>query len=459
MNNATQKKKTPLSLIVGYGFGELGGQMSWYMINTYLMIFYTDVVGLTASAISLIMLIARVWDAINDPMMGMLCDRTHTRWGKFRPYIMFAPPVLAIFNILTFTVMPVKGVAKVLLCLLFYIGAGMAYTVVMTAYASLVNVVSKDSQERQTLSASRNMFSSIGSTIMGAVAMPLILFFGKSEVATAKGYFWTTVVFSVAMIPIYFITAGTCKENYIEELHGEKTEEKRSIIESLKTVFKNDQLMIVVLNTLGGTIGVLGRMTMLSYYVIYVVGSYTMIAPIYTIMSIGALLGSCIIPTMTARLGKKTYALLLNGIMAAGFIIMYAFPVNNMAFLLVISFVIGIGNSSQGVAYGMVSDSIEYGDYKNGVREEGLSCSFLSLSAKIATAVCGSVGVLLLASIGYVPNAAQTETAKNGINFVVNIIPAICVVVSMIPLFFYKLENKKMVEIGKELERRRAEEK
>ncbi len=100
MSTMTKAKTSP-KLMVAYSLGEIGCQMSWYMINNYLMLFYTDIVGLSATAISLIMLIARIWDAINDPMMGDIADRTNSRWGRFRPYLMFAPPVLAIFNILT----------------------------------------------------------------------------------------------------------------------------------------------------------------------------------------------------------------------------------------------------------------------------------------------------------------------------------------------------------------------
>ena len=100
------KEKTSPKLAFGYGMGEVANQMSWYMINNYLTLFYTDVVTISANAISLIMLIARVWDAVNDPIMGSICDKTNTRWGKFRPYLFFAPPFLAIFNVLTFTVWP-----------------------------------------------------------------------------------------------------------------------------------------------------------------------------------------------------------------------------------------------------------------------------------------------------------------------------------------------------------------
>lgn len=452
----TEKKKISAKKLIGYGFGEVGGQFSWYMINSYLMIFYTDVVGLAAGAISLIMLIARIWDAVNDPMMGMICDRTQTKWGKFRPYLLFTPPFLAIFNILTFTVFPLQGAAKVIVCLVCYVGAGMLYTVVQTAYASLVNVTAESSQERQTLSASRNVGSAVSSIVLSAAAMPLILFLGKSDVATAKGYFWTTLVFSIFMIPCYLITAKCCPESAGLELHKptEQTE-KRSVLESLKVLLKNDQIILVILNTLGGTIGIMGRMTLLAYYVIYVVGSYTMIAPIYAIMNVGNLFGSFLIPTMTKKFGKRNYMIGLNVLMVAGFVVMYLFPYNNIPFLVIISFIIGISNSGQGVVYGMISDCIDYGDYKNGVREEGLSCSFLTLSVKIATAICGSAGVLLLAKFGYVPNAEQTEAARQGINFVVNMLPAICVAVSIIPLFFYKLSNKKIEEISRELEARK----
>ncbi|MCC8163776.1 MAG: glycoside-pentoside-hexuronide (GPH):cation symporter [Lachnospiraceae bacterium] len=441
---------------VGYAFGEFGSQFSWYMINSYLMIFYTDIVGLAAGTISLIMLIARVWDAVNDPMMGMLCDRTNTKYGRFRPYIMFAPPFLAIFNILTFTVFPLEGVTKALVCLVCYVGTGMLYTIVATAYASMVNVIANTSEGRTKLKAARNFGNAASQIILSAIAMPLILYFGQSDVATAKGYFWTVVVLSVIMIPCFVIVSVCCKEKYVPKYDPQTAsiEKKRSIGESVRTILKNDQLVIVVINTLGGTIGIMGRMSLLAYYVIYVVGSYTMIAPIYVIMNVGNLLGSALIPAMTRRFGKRNYAVGLNILMIVSFVLMYMFPVNNVLYLGGMSFLVGVSNSAQGVIYGMVSDSIDYGEWKTGNKEVGLSFSFLSLSVKIATAVCGSVGVLLLAASGYVANAQQTAEAMNGINLVVNIFPAVCVGISLIPMLFYKLSNEKMAQIAKDLAER-----
>ena len=151
---AVSGEKASIKLLTGYGLGEVACQMSWYMINNYLNIFYTDVVGLSGAAISAIVLIARIWDAINDPMMGQIADRTNTRWGRFRPYLFFAPPFLAIFNILTFTVFPIQGLPKIILCGACYIGAGMAYTACSIAYQALLNVIQPAVQALPSLALS-----------------------------------------------------------------------------------------------------------------------------------------------------------------------------------------------------------------------------------------------------------------------------------------------------------------
>lgn len=456
---AVQKERTSPKLALGYGMGEVANQMSWYMINNYLTLFYTDVVGLTASAISLIMLIARVWDAVNDPIMGSIADRTHTRWGKFRPYLMFAPPFLAIFNILTFTVWPVQGTAKLILCLISYIGTGMIYTVVVTAHAAIVNVIAIDSQVRMNLSTARGIGSSVISIVLSAVVMPLILYFGKSDTATAKGYMSVTVLLSVLMIPCFLIEAFICKEKYTEKLHNtsvEVQEKKRGFIGNLKELCKNDQLLMIVLSTLFGTICVTARMSLLAYYVIYVIGSYQMVSLVFTVMTAAQLVGTLIIPFATKRLGKRNYMFLLSTIMILAFIGLFFFGTVSTSLLLVLSFLCGLCNSAGALSYGMVSDSIEYGAWKLGVRQEGLAASFLTLAVKAATAFCGVVGVLLLSAVGYVAGAEQTETAKMGINFVVNIIPAICGVLSLVPLFFYKLTEKRVTDIRADLEIRES---
>ncbi len=452
---ATTSKRTDPKLAIGYAFGEVGCQMSWYMINNYLTLFYTDIVGLTASAISLIMLIARVWDAINDPMMGSIADRTNTRWGRFRPYIFFAPPFLAIFNVLTFTVWPMQGTAKVIVCLLCYIGTGMAYTAASIAYQALQNVIAIDSRQRMFLATSRNVGASVIGIVLSIVAAPTLLKLSHPgvEAADAQGYFRFAIIMAVALIIPFLICGFICKEKYTEQLHANKgNTEKLGFVGALKEIVKNDQLLMVVLATVLGTICVSGRMGLLTFYIIYVVGDFMHIATFFTVMTIAQLVGSLFLPWGTNTFTKKGYLIILQMVMNVGFLAMFLLPNSGIPTLLAISAVCGFCNSASGVCYGLVGDSLEYGDWKLGRRQEGVAASMLSFGVKIATAICGSAGVLLLAAVGYVPNAEQTEAARQGINAVVNLLPFVIGVISLIPMLFYKLTPAKVEEIRTDLE-------
>lgn len=440
-----------------YSLSMMGSGISWYMINNYLMLFYTDVVGLAAGAISLIMLIARIWDAVNDPMMGMIIDRTETKWGKFRPYIIFAAPFLAIFNLLTFTVFPVTGTEKVVLCLVCYIGAGMAYTAVGTAVNGIVNRLSKDSQTRMDLTSIGMVAQSVMSVILSACAMRLILMFSKSDVANAKGYFCTALIFSLASLPLTIIGGLGAKEIPASEMDipSRENSAKQSIGKSLKNIIRNRPLMITVWSVITGSIAVAGRMSLLSYYLIYVCGSYKLIAPSFTIMTGFQILGNAIVPWGTKKFGKRNFLLLMMTAEIIGNVILFMGPTDNVAFLYVATAFIGVANAFYIINYGMIFDCVDYGELHFGTREEALSTTFLTLGVKIATAIVGAGGVLLLNAIGYISNAEQTASVKTGINFIVNMLPAILIAISMIPLIWYRLDNKTMETIKAELEDKR----
>ncbi|MDO4621491.1 MAG: glycoside-pentoside-hexuronide (GPH):cation symporter [Eubacteriales bacterium] len=447
------ENKTSFKHLLSYSLGEVGCQASWYMVNTYLMLFYTDVVGLSAAAISMIMLIARVWDAVNDPMMGSIADRTNTKWGKFRPYLFAAPPFLAIFNILTFTVFPVQGTAKVIICLITYVGTGMMYTAVSIAYQSLQHVTAIDSHVRMNLATARGIGGAVVGIILSAVAMPTILYFSKSDVANATGYFWFTVILSIVMVPLFWLCALGCKETYTEQLHSGAAAEKMGFVKSLREIVKNDQLMMVVLATVLGAMCISGRMGILTYYIIYVVGDFTVIAQVFSVMTILQLIATITLPVGIKIFGKKGYMIVLNIIMMIGFGLLFINPECNKTYLLVVSGICGWTNSAAAICPGMVSDSIEYGDWKLGRRQEGIAASMLSFGVKISTAISGSAGVLLLAAAGYVAGAEQTPAAKQGINIVVNLVPLVLVFISIVPLFFYKLNDKKVAEIRADLDK------
>lgn len=454
---AVEKEKMNKGSAVFYSVGFMGSQVCWYMVNSYLMLFYTDVVGLAAGAISMIMLIARIWDAVNDPMMGVIVDRTTSRWGKFRPYLVVAPPFLAIFNILTFTVFPLEGNARTVVCLLTYILVGMAYTVVQVAINGLVNRLSKSSQVKMDIIAMSQVASTIMQTVLAACVMPVILYFSHGEAADGNGYFWATVIFSLMSVPMFWLCAARCREVVAAEAKrpGSKGT-KKPLLDSLQALVKNRMLLITIFSVFVGAISAIARMSMLSYYVIYVAGAYTLIAPVYTVISLSQMIGNVFLPAATKRFGKKRWFASVMLVQAASLIALYLVPDAGTGMLIGLSIVYGFANSATSICYGMLCDSIEYGNYMYGVRDEALSFSFMSLAVKAATALTGSVGILLLAGTGYVAGAEQTEAAKNGINFVVNLLPAILVILSLIPLFWYKLNDPMMEKIAAELELRNS---
>ena len=449
------KEKTDPKLALCYAFGEVGSNMSWYMVNNYLMLFYTDIVTLSAGAISIIMLVARVWDAINDPMMGNIADRTHTRWGKFRPYLFIVPPFLAIFNVLTFTVFPVQGIAKVLLCFVCYVGTGMAYTAVNISYQALQNVCALDSQVRMNLATAKGIGSSVIGIILSIVAAPAMLRFSHAGAtsADARGYFIFAIILSIAIIPCFWICGWGCKEKYTDQLHKQDPNEKPlGFVQSFRLVMKNDQLLMVVISTILGTICVTGRMGLLTYYIIYVVGDFAHIATVFTVMTVAQLVGTLTLPYLTSRLSKRNTLILLQMVMNLTFLLMFLYTKQGITVVLVLSAISGFCNCAANICFGLVGDSLEYGAWKTGARMEGIAASMLSFGAKISTALCGSVGVLLLSAVGYVANAEQTASTQHGINMIVNLLPLVVGLLSVVPMLFYKLSPQRIQEIREDLD-------
>jgi Na+/melibiose symporter-like transporter len=302
------------------------------------------------------------------------------------------------------------------------------------------------------LATSKGLGSSIIGIILSIVAAPTLLYFSHpgAEAADARGYFIFAVIISLAMIPAFWFCGWGCKEKYTEELH--RDEEKRSFLESLKLVSKNDQLLYVVAGTVLGTICVTGRMGLLTYYIIYVVGDFLHIATVFTVMTVAQLIGTLCLPFLTQKLSKKWTLILLQGVMNITFLLMFLLSDMGINVILVLSFISGLCNAAANVCFGLVGDSLEYGAWKTGARMEGIAASMLSFGAKISTAICGAVGVLLLDAVGYVGGAEQTVATQHGINIIVNLIPMFVGILAIVPMLFYNLSPKRIEEIRDDLD-------
>lgn len=435
--------------IIRYGMGEAGCQFSWALISSYLTFYYSDVVGLAPMVISTIMLVARIWDAINDPMFGAIAENyTHTRWGRFRPYILFGAPLLAIFNCLTFLNLDISSGAKAIWCGVTYIGCGMIYTAVSISVGSLPNCMTTVNKERVKLQSSRNIVGNIASLIISATAMPMILYFGGGSAASGKGYFTSALIYSILCIPClaicFFstretITANTSKSN-------ESTEKKNGgILHSFLQAFQDRDSRILIIAMVCVLIAIMGRMGIQTYYFVYVIGDANKMAACVSAMGIGMLLPGVYTPFILNRVDKKWVGVAGNILMGVCCIALYfaAELGASLGVLIVIHFLMGLFNTQQVACFTLAAEIIDDNWARTGHRIDGTLYSCVSFATKLGNAVGGSVGILALSAVGYVANQNLGKDILSNMNKVINLGPFVFFMLAAVFFAMISMTNAK----------------
>ena len=450
MENKTGK----LSFIskVGYAMGDCASQFVWTFVGAYLTIYYTDVVGLTPAVVSVIMLVARLWDAINDPMMGAIAERTKTRFGRFRPYILYGTPFLAVFGVLVFTNPDFGNGGKIAWAATTYIIAGMLYTLVNIPYGALGSVMTSNINERNALAAFRMNGMNIGMLIVNMSAMPLILFFSQADSANGRGYFYTSIVFCVIAFVLFYILFFTSKE-VVQQVSKEKVPLK----DTIKSIVKNKYLMMVFMMQLFVMLGFMGRMGVSIYYYTYIVKRMDLVGIFMTLPSIGSIIGILAVPKLTEMFGKKKVLVVSLFACALCLVWIYFIPAESVIMLMAATLIFGIAGLGAPIVLGMVPDCIDYAEYHTGVRSDGAAYATNGLASKAGNAVGSAVGILIMGAFGYVANAEQTAQALNGINITVNLFPAVMYVLAAIVAMVYNLDEKEVQKIRGELDKRNVE--
>ena len=445
-----KKLKATKAATICYGFGDLASQFVWTYVGSYLTIYYTDIVGLAPAAVSVIMMLARIWDAINDPMMGAIAERTRSKFGRFRPYIAFGAPFLAIFSVLTFTnPFSGKSTAGVIWAAAIYIIAGMLYTLVNIPYGAMASVMTEDADQRNILNTSRNIGMNLGMVIVNGVSAGLALKFSGAgaEVANGQGYRTVALIYAIISIPLFLIVFFTSKE--VVQPEGEP--QPFSFKDTVNNLIKNKYLMIVTFVMILQMTAFMGRIAVTSYYVIYCLGSFTMIALIMTIPSIGGSIGSLFVPFFAKKIGKRNVLMWSMIIQGIGLVIMYLAPFDNMKMVLAGDIIFGLFNVGFPMSLSMVADSVDYMELKTGTRTDGTAYATYGLATKIGNAVGGAFGILIMSAFGYVANAQQTAQALKGINFTVNLLPAILFFLAAVMCLFWKMTDKEAEDIRAQL--------
>lgn len=360
-NNMTVKRASRAGVIL-YSCGDLASQFVWSFIGTYLAVFYTDIVGIAPAVAAAIMMAARIWDAVNDPMMGAIAERTRSKFGRFRPYIAFGSPLLAIFSVLCFT-HPFSGSspAGVIWATVTYIGTGMLYTLVNIPYGALAPVMTEDASQRNAINASRNIGMNIGILIVNGLSSVLMLRFSApgSEVADSGGYFYTGLIYAIVSIPCFLAVFFSSKEHVMPT----KAPERFSLLDILKNLVSNKPLMVMLIIMIFGMCAQMGRIGVVIFYIMYNVGAFSLIPVIMLSPSICGIISSLLVPTVIKKLGKRNTMIVGYVGQALSLVVLYFLPYTNLPGIVIANGLFGFFNVAFPCSLGMIADSVDQHEY------------------------------------------------------------------------------------------------
>ncbi len=416
-----------------YGLGNFASQLSWTMVSTYLIIFYTDVVGLTTGAVAILMLVAKLWDGINDPLMGLIMDHTRTRWGRFRPYIMFGAPVLVLFTVFTFTVPDTDSTGKLIYAWLTYIGLGMSYTVVNVPYVALPAVMTTDAKKINRLYAAQMIGMTTGMILLNMLTLPLVEYFGSG----GSGYQKTAILFALTALPLFWLVAGCCREEM-------RPEDKKTppLKETLQSVIQNRNLLLVVSYVVISMTGMLGRIGVAVYFYLYCVQDHRFVTVFMMMQMIVGTIVMPFSPGIMERFGKKRTCVVAMLLQSAGMAMMFFGPYRNIPYLFVCHIVYGLGYIAGPCGNAMIIESIdEYAD-RHGVRSDGTAFAMQGLGTKVASAGGSTLCIAVIGWSGYTAGTELTEPVMTGINIATNLIPMVCFLLATVPVMLYQPGTK-----------------
>lgn len=433
---------------IGYGIGDLGCNLVFSTMSSYLMIFYTDVFGITAAAAGTMMLVTKFIDACTDTGMGIIVDHTHTRWGQGRPYFAIGAIPFAVFTFMTFYVPNFGSTGKLVWAYVTYCLLCTAYTVVNIPLNTIVPRLSADVNERNILVSTRMVCALLGTAIVMTITQPLVSFFGKGS--QARGYLVTMTIYGIAAMIIFFITFASTKEVVPPAVTN--TGKKVSLIESLKGL-TGQAWILFFLNLFYFSLYVV-RNTTVIYYFKYNLGRENWLSLVGILGILSGLPTLFILPALERKYSKKNIMIASALVYVVGDLLLYAG--RNSAFFLLTGLVVtGLGiYGIFGVTFAMQPDVIDYSEYKKNASVSGLIAAFQGFFVKGGMGLTSFVVGLFLASGGYVANATQTPKALSYIQICFIWIPIVLCAIIIVLTMFYKLDGIRD-DMTKELNARR----
>ncbi|MGA2148484.1 MAG: MFS transporter [Bryobacteraceae bacterium] len=433
---------------LSYAAADTGGQLVFGVISNYLLYFYTDVAGISVGIAGTILLVARCIDGIDAPVWGIVLDKTHSRWGKSRPWFLWLAAPYATFGVLTFLTPNLGTTAKVLYSACTYIVCGILYTGINTPVTSILSALTPDPRERVMLTTFRMIGSKAGVLIVNATALPLVALLGHGN--DKRGFMLTMPLFATGS-PLLFLLAFRNLEETV------KVERKTlPILTSLRAIRGNWPWIIIFVSSLLFWIAYISRVSAIIYYFTYVLNRKDLV-PLVNSLDIVSLSAVVFMPWFCRFTSKANlWAIGLVGSVGGQLIMQLGAPSLDMVFTGWI-FATVTGGVAMAIPFSILADSVDYGEWKTGIRAPGLLAAVgAAFCLKAGSGIGGALPAWIMAAHGYVPNVAQTASSLAGIRIGFIWLPALFFAMSTIPVLFYKKYELLEGRIHAELDQRRA---
>lgn len=444
--------KTSYTTRFSYAASDVAGQLVFtFIIGGYLSKFFTDVCGLPALTCGSIIAIARWIDAIDAPVWGIIFDKTHSRWGKSRPWFLWLCVPFATFGVLTFQTPDLGHTAKVWYAAVTYIVCNILYTGINTPVTSILSGLTADPQERVTLTCFRMFGSKLGVLLVNLTALHVVKLLGQGN--DRKGFMLTLPIYAVGSVLFYLLAFKNLKEVVLREKKSEP------VFAAFRALKGNWPWLIIFTSSLLFWIGFISRVSTVPYFFQYVLHRDDLTWLAYSLDFI-SLVTAFLLPWICRWTSKRTaWALGLAGMVVGQFIIYLGVCCGHSVSIILAGWTFGFLASGMAMAmpFSVLSDSVDYGEWKTGVRAAGLLTAIgAAFCLKAGAGLGGAIPLWIMGICGYVPNAEQTAASLKGIEFGVIWLPAICLALSAVPVLFYKKFEMLEPQIHLELNKRRG---
>jgi len=478
---------------IGYGLGDTASNIIFQTVVNFLAFYYTDVYGLSPATVGTMFLVVRILDAVTDPIMGAICDRTNTRWGKFRPYMLWLAIPFGASAVITFTTPELADSGKLIYAYITYATLMLMYTAINIPYCALGAVLTSDSDERVSIQSWRFVGGQTGNLIVVSLTLPLVALFGQGD--DAAGYQNAMAAMAIFAVIMFFVSFATTRERVTDSPEARSN----SIASDLRALWQNDQWRILALINFVLLVCVVMRGTVAIYYVTYVMKAPELTTPFLSIATIGAIVGSVLagylaggfnmraigliaaiqlglsltyfftgvigMPLLLVSLGAAVVGVIFTAILSktvrripafgiifvvqgAGHFLLYWLGADHFyAGFFLFSLVMLLNQIGVPILWSMMGDTVDYGELKTGHRITGMNFSANLFALKMGVAVGGAAAGWMLAGFGYVPNAEQSARAILGIGLAFAVIPGFCSLLVALISRWYTLDEQRMKEI------------